>query len=189
MTAQGAFWETEKSEAGGGGEPSARCQVHAAALEPGEERALRRRLRRMTERRGAVARCQLVGQALAGEGGGGAGGLDDGLRTVEGHLSAILGVEEAHAALAGGAGEPDPNPDQYLDTNPEPDAADDGAAAAVEAALSDVSRARAALADAGAKAGCPPRPALCRDCLHRDRALYMAKSMASFVSVCNGSLA
>jgi hypothetical protein len=133
------------------GEPSARRQVHAAALELGEERRLRRRLRRMTERRGAVARCQLVGQALAGEGGGGAGGLDDGLRAVEGHLSAILGVEEAHAALAGSAGDLDPNPDP----NPEPDAADGGAAAAVEAALGDVARARAALADAGAKAGRP----------------------------------
>lgn len=84
--------------------------------------------------------------ALAGE--GGSGGLDDGLRTVEGHLSAILGVEEAHAALAGeggeGASDPHPLPDPA-------DPADDGAAAAVEAALDDVARARAALADAGAK--------------------------------------
>ncbi len=36
------------------------AQVHGADLEPGEERQLRRRLRRMTERRAAVERCGLV---------------------------------------------------------------------------------------------------------------------------------
>lgn len=36
------------------------AQVYSANLEPGEERQLRRRLRRMTERRAAVERCGLV---------------------------------------------------------------------------------------------------------------------------------
>ena len=88
--------------------------------------------------------CLQVRLALTGE--GGAGGLDDGLRTVENHLSAILGMEEAHAALAGEAGA-----DAGGDPGPNPDHADAGAAAAVEAALADVARARGALADAGAK--------------------------------------
>ena len=83
--------------------------------------------------------------ALAGE--GGAGGLDDGLRTVENHLSAILGMEEAHAALAGEAGA-----DGAGNPGPYPDPGDIGAGAnEVEVALADVARARSALADAGVK--------------------------------------
>ncbi|GFR51418.1 hypothetical protein Agub_g13706 [Astrephomene gubernaculifera] len=62
-------------------------------VQAGEERELRRALKKMEARRAAVEQCGLVRLALSGEGGG--GGVGDALRTVEGQLNNILAQEEA----------------------------------------------------------------------------------------------
>ncbi|GIL84863.1 hypothetical protein Vretifemale_13442 [Volvox reticuliferus] len=68
-------------------------------VQPGEERELRRVLKKMEARRVAVEQCGLVRMALCGE--AGAGGVTDALRTIEAQLNAILAQEEQnHVAAA-----------------------------------------------------------------------------------------
>lgn len=76
-------------------------QVQQARLAEGEERVLRARLRQLESRRSSVERAGLVHLAVSGE--GGVGGVLEGLRTLEGHVDAILAQEEAYAASAGHA--------------------------------------------------------------------------------------
>ncbi|GIL53523.1 hypothetical protein Vafri_9112 [Volvox africanus] len=67
-------------------------------VQPGEERELRRMLKKTEARRVAVEQCGLVRMALCGE--GGAGGVTDALRTIEAQLNAILAQEEQNRAAA-----------------------------------------------------------------------------------------
>ena len=63
-------------------------------VQPGEEQALRRRLRHMEARQSSVQRCGLVAAAQAG--------LQEGMRAAQTQLNAVLAEEQAHAdALAG----------------------------------------------------------------------------------------
>jgi len=63
-------------------------------VQSGEESALRRRLRQMETRQSSVQRCSVVATTHAS--------LQEGLRTVQTQLNAILAEEEAQAdALAG----------------------------------------------------------------------------------------
>ena len=63
-------------------------------MQSGEESALQRRLRQMEARQSSVQRCGVVATTLAS--------LQEGLRTVQTQLNAILAEEEAQAdALAG----------------------------------------------------------------------------------------
>jgi hypothetical protein len=75
-------------------------QVRAAEVQAGEEAALRLRLRQMEARRASVQRCGMVHTAVMGD--SGAGGLHEGLRSVQTQLSAVLADEEAYAALRAG---------------------------------------------------------------------------------------
>ena len=69
-------------------------QVSSAGVQPGEEQALRRRLRHMEARQSSVQRCGLVAAAQAG--------LQEGVRAAQTQLNAVLAEEQAHAdALAG----------------------------------------------------------------------------------------
>ncbi|EFJ47154.1 hypothetical protein VOLCADRAFT_117930 [Volvox carteri f. nagariensis] len=70
-------------------------------VQPGEERELRRTLKKMEARRAAVEQCGLVRMALCGE--GGRGGVTDALRTIEAQLNAILAQEEQNRAMAAAA--------------------------------------------------------------------------------------
>ncbi len=73
-------------------------QVHRSKLEEGEERFLRARLRQLESRRSSVERAGLVHLGVSGE--GGVGGVVEALRTLEGHVDAILTQEEAHTQLS-----------------------------------------------------------------------------------------
>ncbi len=73
-------------------------QVHRSKLEEGEERFLRARLRQLESRRSSVERAGLVHLGVSGE--GGVGGVVEVLRTLEGHVDAILVQEEAHTQLS-----------------------------------------------------------------------------------------
>jgi hypothetical protein len=73
--------------------------VREAGVAPGEDAALRQRLRRMEARAAAVQRCGLVGAALGAE----AGGVGEGLRGVATQLRAVLADEEAYAAAESSA--------------------------------------------------------------------------------------
>lgn len=74
-------------------------QVREAGVAPGEDVALRQRLRRMEARSASVQRCGLVHTALAGE----AGSVAEGMRAVQAHLRAVIADESAHAAAEAGA--------------------------------------------------------------------------------------
>ncbi|GLC69764.1 hypothetical protein PLESTF_000877600 [Pleodorina starrii] len=71
-------------------------------IQPGEERELRRTLKKMEARRVAVEQCGLVRMALCGE--AGAGGVTDALRTIEAQLNAILALEEQNRAATAARG-------------------------------------------------------------------------------------
>lgn len=71
--------------------------MRATGVEEGEERRLRRELRRMEARRSAVERCGLVRTALGAD-----GGVADGLSSVEAHVQGVLMQEEAAAAQGRG---------------------------------------------------------------------------------------
>lgn len=73
-------------------------QVHRSKLEEGEERFLRARLRQLESRRSSVERAGLVHLGVSGE--GGVGGVVEALRTLEGHVDAILTQEEAHTQIS-----------------------------------------------------------------------------------------
>lgn len=73
-------------------------QVQQSRLIEGEERRLRATLRQLESRRSTVERAGLLHLAVMGE--GGVGGVMQGLRVLEGHASAILDQEEAHASLS-----------------------------------------------------------------------------------------
>lgn len=63
-------------------------------MQPGEEQALRRRLRQMEARQSSVQRCSTVAATQAG--------LQEGVRAVQTQLNAVLAEEQAQAdALAG----------------------------------------------------------------------------------------
>ena len=72
-------------------------QVQQSRLVEGEERQLRATLRQLESRRSTVERAGLLHLAVMGE--GGVGGVMQGLRALEGHASAILDQEDAHASL------------------------------------------------------------------------------------------
>ncbi|KAL0031413.1 hypothetical protein WJX79_009850 [Trebouxia sp. C0005] len=73
-------------------------EVHRLKLVEGEERFLRARLRQLESRRSSVERAGLVHLGVSGE--GGVGGVVEALRTLEGHVDAILVQEEAHSQLS-----------------------------------------------------------------------------------------
>ena len=79
----------------------AKEQVRQAGVAPGEEEGLRQRLRQMEAHRSSVQRCGLVRIALVGDEGA-ASGVQDGLRSVQTQLHAILADEEAFAAMEAG---------------------------------------------------------------------------------------
>ena len=72
-------------------------QIQQSRLVEGEERTLRAKLRQLEARRSSVERAGLMGLAASGE--GGVGGVVEGLRTLQGHVDAILAQEEAYANL------------------------------------------------------------------------------------------
>ena len=66
----------------------------------GEEVALRQRLRQMEARQASVQRCGIARTGLVGV--DGSGGIQEGLRSVQTQLNAVLGEEEAYAAVRAG---------------------------------------------------------------------------------------
>ena len=75
-------------------QPCDTMQVRQADVQSGEETALRRRLRQMETRQSSVQRCSVVATTQAS--------LQEGLRTIQTQLNAILAEEEAQDdALAG----------------------------------------------------------------------------------------
>ncbi|KAL4443668.1 hypothetical protein ABPG75_011405 [Micractinium tetrahymenae] len=72
--------------------------VHAAGVEPGEDRSLRQQLRQLDGRRAAAERCRLVSVGLGG--GGGEGGIAEALREVQLQVKQLLSQEERLAAQA-----------------------------------------------------------------------------------------
>lgn len=72
-------------------------EIKQSRLVEGEERILRAKLRQLEARRSSVDRAGLMGLAASGE--GGVGGVVEGLRTLQGHVDAILAQEEAYANL------------------------------------------------------------------------------------------
>ena len=73
-------------------------QIRQSKLEEDEERNLRARLRQLEARRSSVERAGLMRQAALGD--GGVGGVVEGLRTLQGHVDAILAQEEAYASMS-----------------------------------------------------------------------------------------
>ncbi len=69
-------------------------QVHAAGIEPGEDRSLRRQLRQLDGRRAAAERSRLVSVGL---GGGGEGGIAEALREVQLQVRCRGGCSQAPA--------------------------------------------------------------------------------------------
>lgn len=74
--------------------PLPSCQVHAAGIEPGEDRSLRRQLRQLDGRRAAAERSRLVSVGL---GGGGEGGIAEALREVQLQVRCRGGCSQAPA--------------------------------------------------------------------------------------------
>ncbi|EIE25588.1 P-loop containing nucleoside triphosphate hydrolase protein [Coccomyxa subellipsoidea C-169] len=72
-------------------------QVREAEVETGEEAVLRQRLRQMEARQASVQRCGIVRTGLLGD--DGSGGVQEGLRSVQTQLNAVLADEEAYAAV------------------------------------------------------------------------------------------
>lgn len=66
----------------------------------GEELALRVRLRQMEARQASVQRCGIVRMGLVGD--DGSSGVQEGLRSVQTQLNAVLADEEAYAAVRAG---------------------------------------------------------------------------------------
>eukprot|EP00884_Botryococcus_braunii_P022424 jgi/Botrbrau1/8866/Bobra.50_2s0023.2 len=80
-------------------------QVGRARVEEGEERRLRARLRQMEAERAALERCSLVRAALSPDDSGSLGSrgsLLGGLRALEGHVRAVVAVQEAALRSSGG---------------------------------------------------------------------------------------
>ncbi len=69
-------------------------------MEAGEEAVLRQRLRQMEARQASVQRCGIVRTGLLGD--DGSGGVQEGLRSVQTQLNAVLADEEAYAAVRAG---------------------------------------------------------------------------------------
>ncbi|CAL8460865.1 g396 [Coccomyxa elongata] len=80
-------------------------QVKEAEVEAGEEMALRQRLRQMEARQASVQRCGIARTGLVGD--DGSGGVQEGLRSVQTQLNAVLGEEEAYAAVRAGSKDED----------------------------------------------------------------------------------
>lgn len=76
------------------------AQVREAEVEAGEEMTLRQRLRQMEARQASVQRCGIVRMGLVGD--DGSGGVQEGLRSVQTQLNAVLADEEAYAAVRAG---------------------------------------------------------------------------------------
>ncbi|KAG2496383.1 hypothetical protein HYH03_005611 [Edaphochlamys debaryana] len=116
---------------------------------PGEERELRKALKKMEARRSAVEQCGLVRLALVGE--AGAGGVSDGLRTIEAQLNAIAAQEEAQQDRRRGKG-PDgaaaAADDEGAEEGEEEEGEEGGGAALMEEALERVAQAKQLLAEA-----------------------------------------
>lgn len=74
--------------------------MHAAGVEPGEDRQLRQQLRQLDGRRAAAERCRLVSVGLGGGGGGEGGGIAQALRDVQLQVKQLLSQEERLAAQA-----------------------------------------------------------------------------------------
>jgi DNA repair ATPase RecN len=123
-------------------------EVGAAEVEPGEDAALRRRLRELDARRSAAERCALVAVGIGGDGGG--GGIVDALHDVEIHLRAVLAQEERLAAAEAQRGGGEGGGVSGGEDGGAAAAAEDGAEAAaalLQGAMAALSAAREALAE------------------------------------------
>ncbi|BDA41836.1 DNA repair protein RecN [Coccomyxa sp. Obi] len=108
-------------------------QVREAEVEAGEEVALRQRLRQMEARQASVQRCGIARTGLVGD--DGSGGVQEGLRSVQTQLNAVLGDEEAYAAVRAGSKDEDES-----SLNEEEDARE--GVALMEGALEELEQAR-----------------------------------------------
>ncbi|KAL0049069.1 hypothetical protein WJX82_005500 [Trebouxia sp. C0006] len=128
-------------------------EVHRSKLEEGEERFLRARLRQLESRRSSVERAGLVHLGVSGE--GGVGGVVEALRTLEGHVDAILTQEEAHTQLSTTGQGNDLEEDAEVSTSGNDDEDGDSAAsiADMDEALSALEQARILVKSAAGKVG------------------------------------
>ncbi|KAL0026315.1 hypothetical protein WJX77_010508 [Trebouxia sp. C0004] len=128
-------------------------EVHRSKLEEGEERSLRARLRQLESRRSSVETAGLVNLGVSGE--GGVGGVVEALRTLEGHVDAILAQEEAHTQLSttGQGKNSEEDAEASIPGNDDDDGHSAASIASMDEALSALEQARMLVKSAAGKVG------------------------------------